>query len=425
MSPIVIAEGLGLALLLVFSAFFSSAETALFALNPIHVHRIGRRRPAAAARLRALLARPSRLLSTILIGNTIVNVAASALGYIVAETLLPARGEAVAIPVMTILLLLFGEVAPKRLAMIRGAWLAVYYAPVLSVLIRLATPMRWVLEQIAGLFRRQLRAAETSLTEDEFRTVVEVGEEEGVLDEEERTMVDGIIRLEETQAKDVMTPRVDLVGIDLEDPAEEQEQVIRGVRYRYLPVYRDSPDQVEGFLDVPRFLLTEQPSIAACTIPSFSVPETVPLDTLLSTFQREGRRVAFVADEFGGTAGLVTRGDILEEIADDAINEYGHEKPELQQVDEDRWVADGRASLEDINYELDRELEAEGADRIAGWISANLKRLPRSGDTVEGQGCRATVLTVRKRRVLSAELVCVPLPEPVAEEEEEEEGEET
>ncbi|MBL7076448.1 MAG: HlyC/CorC family transporter [Kiritimatiellae bacterium] len=412
MSLVIIVECIGLVLLLAFSAFFSSAETALFSLNPIHIHRIGRTHAGGAARLRDLLARPASLLSTILIGNTIVNVAASSLGYVVAETLLPSRGEMVAIPAMTTLLLIFGEVAPKRFAMIRSEQLAVFYAPIFVVLIRVATPLRWMLEQMSALFHKQLREEGATLTEDEFRTVVEVGEEEGVLDEEERTMVDGIIRLEETQAKDVMTPRVDLVGIDLDDPAEEQEQVARGVRFRYIPVYRDSLDHAEGFLDVPRFILAENPSLSECIIPAFFVPETVPLDTLLATFQHEGRRVAFVADEYGGTAGLVTRGDILEEIADDAINEYGQEKPEIQKVEDDRWVVDGQASLEDINYELDRELEAEGADRIAGWVSAHLERMPHSGDTVEEQGCRVTVLKVRKRRVLEVELVRVDLPEP-------------
>ena len=412
MTLALIVEGVALVLLLGCSAFFSSAETALFALNPIHIHRIGRRHPASAERLRDLLARPSSLLSTILIGNTIVNVTASALGFMVAESLMPSHGELLAIPAMTVLLLIFGEVAPKRLAMIRSEWLATRYVPILVVLMRLATPLRWLLEQVSGLFHKQLQQAAITLSEDEFRTVVEVGEEEGVLDEEERTMVDGIIRLEETQAKDIMTPRVDLVGIDLDDPVEVQEQAIRGVRYRYVPVYRDSLDQAEGFLDVPRYILSEEPSIPACIIPAFFVPETAPLDTLLSTFQREKRRVAFVADEYGGTAGLVTRGDILEEIADDAINEYGQEKPEIQEVGEDRWIVDGSASLEEINYELDRELEAEGADRIAGWISAHLERMPRPGDVVEEQGCRATVQRVRKQRVLLVELLRVELPEP-------------
>jgi CBS domain containing-hemolysin-like protein len=412
MTLVLIIQCIGLVVLLGCSAFFSSAETALFSLNPIHIHRIGRRHAAVAERLRDLLARPSSLLSTILIGNTVVNVAVSSLGYVVAESFLPSRGEMVAIPAMTVLLLIFGEVAPKRLAMIRSEQLAVHYTPVLAVLICLATPLRWILEQISGLFRKQLREVDKTLTEDEFLTVVEVGEEEGVLDQEERTMVDGIIRLEETQAKDVMTPRVDLVGIDLDDSVTEQEEVARGVRFRYVPVYRDSLDQVEGFLDVPRFILAENPSLAACIIPPFFVPETVPLDTLLSTFQREGRRVAFVADEYGGTAGLVTRGDILEEIADDATNEYGQEKPEIQKIEDDRWVVDGRASLEEINYELDRELEAEGADRIAGWVSAHLERMPHAGDTVEEQGCRATVMKARKQRVLMVELVRVDLPEP-------------
>ena len=400
MNPILILEFAVLLVLLVCSAFFSSAETALFSLNPIHVHRIGRRRPVAGRRVRRLLERPASLLSTILIGNTLVNVCSSALGFVVADQLFPAHGEAVAIPVMLAWLLIFGEVAPKRLAMARSERMAELYAPILLVAIRVATPVRWLLEQTAALFRRQLAVRGRVLSEDEFRTVVEVGEEEGVLDEDERTMVDGIIRLEETQAKDVMTPRVDLVGIDLEDPLAEQERVARSVRFRFLPVYRDSLDQAEGFLDVPRFLLSEDHDIAAATISPLFVPETVPLDTLLATFQRERRRVAFVADEYGGTAGLITRGDILEEIADSATNEYGHETDDIQQISDNRWLVDGRSSLESINYELNVNLDAEGADRIAGWISAFVERMPRPGDVVEEQGCRATVQRVRARRVL-------------------------
>jgi CBS domain containing-hemolysin-like protein len=300
---------------------------------------------------------------------------------------------------MTLLLLIFGEVAPKRFAMSRPERLAAVYSPVLTVLIVIMTPVRAALETVTGFFNKYLGARKRSLTEDEFLTVVEVGEEEGVLDEEERTMVDGIIRLEETQASEIMTPRVDLVGIDLEDPPEETERIARSVKFRYVPVYRETLDHPEGFLDVPRFLLSKEHDLKAAMVPAFFVPETAPLDTLLTTFQKENRRVAFVADEYGGTAGLVTRGDILEEIVDDVENEYGEEKPEIQKVGDDRWLVDGTTSLEDINYELDLTLEAEGADRIAGWVSAQAERIPRTGEMVEAQGCRATVERARKNRV--------------------------
>lgn len=403
-------ECIALLVLLICSGFFSSAETALFSLNPIQIHKVRKVKPRVGDAIEDMLKRPTRLLSSILIGNTIVNVGVSVVGYAVADHFFRSYSEAVAIPVLTIALLVFGEVGPKRLAMAHAEGMSALYAPLLTLVMRVTAPARVFLEWIAGFFEEQFHPPQKSLTEDEFRTVVEVGEEEGVLDEEERTMVDGIIRLEETQASDVMTPRVDLIGIDLEDDPEENERIARSVRFRYLPVYRDSMDHAEGFLDVPRFLLAQEPSLGEAMIRPFFVPETAPLDTLLRTFQRENRRVAFVVDEFGGTAGLITRGDILEEIAEDVDNEYGEEQFDIQQVGENRWLLDGSTSLEDINYQLGTDLEAEGADRIAGWVAAVAERIPKAGEVIEAQGCRATVQRMRRRRVLLVELERIETP---------------
>ncbi|MFC1462164.1 CNNM domain-containing protein [Verrucomicrobiota bacterium] len=399
MSAIVVVECMALVFLFLCSAFFSSAETALFSLTPLQVHKIRSTHPRAADRVKRMLDLPTQLLSTILIGNTLVNVAAASLGFAIARGLLLTHPEAAAIPAMTILLLVFGEVAPKRFAMSKPEKLATAYSSVLPSLIQVFAPLRSVLQCVASLFEKDLHAANKSLTEDEFLTVVEVGESEGVLDEEERTMVDGIIRLEETQASDIMTPRVDLVGIDLDDTPEEQHEVAAGAQFRYLPVYRDSIDDPKGLLDVPRYLLAEERNIEAAMLPPFFVPETAPLDVLLSTFQKENRRAAFVSDEFGGTAGLITRGDILEEIIDDVANEYGEESTPLQKVGEGRWLVDGTTSLEDINYELDLDLETEGADRISGWVMAQAEHIPKAGEQCEAQGCRATVQRVKRTRI--------------------------
>ncbi|MDA0989472.1 MAG: hemolysin family protein, partial [Verrucomicrobia bacterium] len=370
-----------------------------FSLNTLQIRRLGRKRPKAGKQIEHLLARPTRLLSTILIGNTLVNVGASALGFAVADDLLEKNGEAVAILVMTVLLLVIGEVAPKRLAMSKAEQLALLYYPVLGLLIAISKPIRILLEGITNYLEKHLPGRPKSLSEDEFLTVVEVGEEEGILDKEERTMVDGIIRLEETQASDVMTPRVDFVGIDLDDPLEENKALARSVKFRYLPLYRETADKPVGFLDVPKFLLSNNDDFAAATIAPFFVPETVPLDSLLVTFQKEHRRVAFVADEYGGTAGLITRGDLLEEIAPDVDNELGEPKFTIQRTGENSWLIDGITSLEDINYELDTLLEAEGVDRIGGWIAAQMERIPKTGEFVEAQSCRVTVQQARRNRV--------------------------
>ncbi len=403
-------EGTILLLLLVSSAFFSSSETCLFSLDPIDIDRLRASHPSAAARIDRLLGRPTALLSAILIGNTLVNVAAAALGFSLMKGLGVRQAEAAAIPTMTAMLLVFGEVAPKRLAMRHASGMAVAYSLPLTGLVFLLAPVRRVLEWVTASFSHTITKQQSHLTEDEFLTVVEVGEEEGVLDEEERTMVDGIIALEELQASDVMTPRVDLIGINLSDPPEKREEVTRGVRFRYLPVYRDTMDNIEGVLEVQRFLLAKGHDLQGATIRPTFVPETAPLDTLLATFMRENRRVAVVVDEFGGTAGLITRGDILEEIAEDVENEYGDEHLTIQQISDTRWLVDGSVSLEELNYELDMELEADGADRVAGWVTAVAERIPRTGEAVEAQGCRATVQRLRKHRVTLVMLERLPPP---------------
>ncbi len=415
-STILIIQCIVLILLLLCSAFFSSSETCLFSLNSLQINRLRQQHAKAAARVEKMLNHPTRLLSTILIGNTVVNVASASLGFAILQSLDVEHAEAIAIPAMTMLLLLFGEVAPKRIAMARAPELAGLYSKVLIFLIRIMKPLRYALEWTAAIFAKDLHVTSKTLTEDEFLTVVEVGEEEGVLDEEERTMVDGIIRLEETQASDVMTPRVDLIGIDLTEPPDLQEAIARKSHYRYLPLYRETLDAIEGFLDVPRFLLSEGHDLSIATTSPHFVPETAPLDTLLTMFQKENCRVAVVSDEYGGTAGVITRGDILEEIAEDVDNEYGEEADPIQQLSETSWLVDGGVSLEDINYELDMDLEADGADRIAGWVAAEAERIPRMGETVEAQGCRATVQAVRRQRILLVMLEKVKTPDQEEEE---------
>ncbi len=358
-----------------------------------------------------MMANPTRLLSTLLIGNTLINVAAASLGYAITEALVDNYAELISIVVMTLLLLIFGEVAPKRIAMNHAGALVTYYQPVFSILIRLLAPLRLALEMLTAVSRRTVSGHRKILSEEEFMTGIAAGEEEGVLDEEEKNMVDGIIRLEQTQASDVMTPRVDVIGLDVEDPPEKHREKARGVTFRHLPVYRESLDHPVGMLDVPRFLLSETDDVSAIMQPPFFVPETAPLDTLLPMFLAERSRVAIVLDEYGGTAGLITRGDILEEIVEDVDNEYGEAKLTFQPLRENVWLVSGDTSLEDINHELELNLEAEGADRISGWVAAQVERIPRIGDHVEAQGCRVTVQRQRRHRVTLVVVEVLPEPE--------------
>jgi putative hemolysin len=411
MPPVLLLQCVALLLLLVCSAFFSNCETVYFSLTPLQIHRIRNRNPRAADRIQRLLLGPTKILSTILIGNTLVNVVAAAIGYVVAERFFPNHGEIVAIPAMTLMLLLFGELTPKRAAVAHAEKMAEIYSSFLPQLITVFTPLRAGVEWVVGLFRKDLHAPDRALSEDELISVIEAGEQQGVLNAEERAMVDGIISLDERQVTEVMTPRVDLAGIDLDDPPDKWVRTAMQSQFRYLILYRRSKDHIEGFIDAPKFLLAPDFNLESARVEPFFVPDTISLAELLNLFRREQRRAAIVSDEYGGTAGLVTIGDILEEIVGDIQSGIGVEKLTIQKMSEQRWIVDGSLSLEEINSGLDTRLEAEDVDRIAGWMSARLGHIPRTGEVVEAQGCRVTVHRTRRNRVVTVILEKLPDPE--------------
>jgi CBS domain containing-hemolysin-like protein len=212
-------------------------------------------------------------------------------------------------------------------------------------------------------------------------------------------MMDGIIRLEKLQAKDVMTPRVDLISLDIEDEPAAFAPICRKARFRFLPVCEGDLDHVKGFLDVARYLMDPVKDISTVLHPHFYVPDTAPLDTLLTMFQQQSRQLAIVIDEYGGTAGLITIGDILDEIAEFTAEQPDGQSPNIEPVGENRWQVAGDTSLEEVNYELDLGLDIEGADRIAGWVTAHARRFPKTGDIISSQKCRVTVVQMRKHRI--------------------------
>jgi CBS domain containing-hemolysin-like protein len=412
---VLLLNGLLLLVLMTLSAFFSGSETVLFSLSPIQIQRIRNRNAVAGARLEALLSDPALMLSTLLVGNTLVNFAIASLGYMVIHALAPAWGTAIAIPLMTLTLLLFGEVAPKRVAISHAERLAPLCSRLLLFWLWLLRPFNLVLTSGSRVFKKALRRERRALSNDELRTVVEVGEEQGVLDPEEASMVDGIMRLSELKASDEMTPRVDMVGLDLDTPVEKQLEIARKSHFRHLPVYVRTPDAIEGFVDAAQLLLDPSQDVRKVTSPALFVPENVSLDDLLVTFQRSGKHIACVLDEYGGTAGLITRGDILELITAPVVKHGDDERPEIRKLKQDVWLIDGTVSLDEINRQLDLALEADNADRLAGWITFHAGRLPQAGQTVEAQGCRATVRRLRKRRIDAVQLEVVERPEEAAE----------
>lgn len=382
--------------LLVCSGFFSSSEVAFFSLNPLQISRLATQDPAAAARIREILARPTKLLSTILTGNTLVNIVASAIGYSIVGRFGGAWAAVITIPLMTVVLLIFGEIGPKRLALRRPVRLAVLYTPVISVVISLSRPLRRLLEGITRSLAWIFHPRGHVLSGEEVTSVMEVSHQKGLLDADERAMLSGIMRLENLRASDVMTPRMDIIGIDLDDPSDDPVALARAAKVPYLPVFRETPDNIEGFLNVSEFLMDPDHDIPRSSGAPFYVPEAAPLNKLLAQFRKEKRRLAVVVDEYGGTAGIISRGDIIEEITGHID---GPEQYIIETLAPGKWLVDGQISLAELNQKLGLHLHEEGADRFSGWIISKSGRLPRFGESVLADGLRATVRKMRRHRI--------------------------
>jgi putative hemolysin len=389
-----------LVMLFALSAFFSGCETVLFSLSPVQIQQLRERNHAAGLRVERLIKTPAMILSTLLVGNTLVNFAIATIGYLVMAELMPLHyAKVIAVPLLTLLLLLFGEVTPKRLALQYAEALAPACSQLLLFWMWLLKPFNLLLNAGSAVFKQTLRRERRALSNDELLSMVEVSEEQGILDAEEAEMVDGIMRLSQLKASDEMIPRVDMIGLDLDTPLETQLQIASTAHVRYLPAYVRTPDAIEGFVNVVQFLLDPEHDIYKVMKPVQFVPENMPLDDLLILLQRMRTHIACVLDEYGGTAGLITRSDILELVADPVMGPTEKERSMIQPLHHDVWLVDGTTSLEELNRTLDIDLDADDADRMAGWVTFHAEHFPQPGERVEAQGVRVTVRHIRRRRI--------------------------
>ena len=377
-----------LPVLFALSAFFSSAETVLFSLTGAQRARIKARNSASDVLIGKCLMDQAALFSTLLVGNTFVNFAISTLGYYLISDWLPSCGW-LAVPVMTVLLLLFGEITPKRLALKYTEEIAPLYARMLLFWRGIFTPFNAVLRTSSRAFAPMLARERRALSDWELVSVMESAAEDGAMSVADAEMVEGVLRLYELCANDEMTPRVDIEGYDIDLDEVEREECLKQATHRYLPVFRRSPDAIEGVIDVKTGVIDD----------ALFVPETVTLDDLLVMFAKSGKPVAVVLDEYGGTAGFISQNDVLELIVGPNVFGNPKDEPQIVRTGVNTWEIDARASLDEINRELDIELEAEDADRLSGWVQFHAGRIPHVGQEIEAGGCRATVLKRRRRRV--------------------------
>lgn len=416
-----------LAILIVFSGLFSSAETALTTCNKIKLRTMAEDGDKRAELLLEVLDKRSKMLSTLLIGNNVVNLSASSLSTVLATRLLGSSGAGIATGILTVVILIFGEISPKTLATIYSDRLALMFCGPVSVLMKILTPVIYVVNFLSGGFLRLLRvdpnAKAAAMTEEELRTIVDVSHEDGVIEKDERNMIKNVVDFGDSQAKDIMVPRIDMTLVDVDATYEELMDIFRKDMFTRLPVYEDSVDNVIGIINMKDILLYHEGdpfSIRNYLRKAYYTYEYKGTAELLSELRAANTSIAIILDEYGTTAGLVTIEDLLEEIVGEIRDEYDEdETEELSQVTDREFLVEGSAKLSDVNEKLELELESEDYDTIGGFVIGLLDHLPMTGERTEYEKIVFIVERMQKKRV---ELIRMILPEPVAAEDEEQEA---
>jgi putative hemolysin len=395
--------GLSLAALLVLSAFFSGAETALFSLNRIQLSRMKESRDRASARILTVLGTPNRLLTSVLIGNTLVNVSTAAVATTFLLRLSHRWGLELAVVLDTALVLIFGEILPKTMAVSFPERVARTVVRPLQFFMTLASPMAKVVVAISRRMLRLLGVQDTSLkldhlTHRELRSLFDELEREEVMSELETRMTRNIFSFSTTPAQSVMTPRVDVVAVSASAPVDEIVKTIKESRHSRIPVYSDGIDNTVGFINAKEFLLDPTRPISSYVRPVMVVPEKKRIDEIFQEMQSKQFPMVVVVNEYGEMVGIVTQEDLVEQVVGEIYDEYEVEEAPVAKEAEGEFVVEGLISLEDLNRELDLDLRAEESVTLNGLLCEKLERLPAQGDVVKINGVTLEVLEVQQNR---------------------------
>ena len=392
---------------LVLSAFFSSSETALTTVNLIRIRNLADNGDKAAAWVLKARRDQSKMLGAILIGNNVVNLSASSMLTVLVTDVFGSQAVGAATGVLTLLVLLFGEITPKTIATLEAEKNALRFARVICLLMTILTPVIFVVNLLSGGVLRLLgvdpNKPTDSITEDELRTIVEVGHEKGVIESEEKEMINNVFDLGDSVARDIMVPRIDMSFVDVEASYEELMEIFRRDHYTRLPVYEDNTDNVIGIINMKDLILLEDR--AAFSVrdylrqPLFTF-ESKKLSELMIEMRKTSNNIVIVLDEYGATAGLITLQDILEEIVGDIRDEFdADEEDELKEISKGEYLADGSMNLDDINDRLGLELVSEDFDSLGGFMIDRLEHLPAEGEEVDTEEVRLVVEKVNKNRI--------------------------
>ncbi len=392
--------------LLLLSAFFSSAETAYSSVNKIRLRNFADEGRRGSKRALAIAENFDKALSTILIGNNIVNIAAASISAAVATEIFGGNaGLVISTVFMTILVLIFGEILPKSLAKEHAESYSLMIATVLYVLIKLLAPLNFFFVKlkvwVSSLFAKN--SSMPSVTEEELKVMLDISEEEGVIDKEERDLIHRSMDFDDTLAGEVLTPRIDIVAIDINQSVEEMKEIFFEERFSRIPVYQDSIDNIIGILTEKEFfthlIKYQTVDIKELIREPLFVVESMKISTLLPKLQKEKVHMAIVLDEFGGTSGIVTLEDVLEEIVGEIWDEQDEKFSTMQRISDSNYRFDAQFQLDDFFDLMETATPDSSYHTIGGWVIENLGTVPSNGDSFYYENLKIIVEQVDERRV--------------------------
>ena len=393
--------------LLAFSAFFSSSETAMMAVNKIRIRNLADAGLSSAQTLMKVLDNQPKMLSAILIGNNIVNISASSLATIVVTRVFGDMYVGVGTGILTLLVLIFGEITPKTSATLYSETMALRFAKPIYMIMQVLTPVIFIVDKLSQGVLRLLHVdpnkKQDAITEDELRTIVEVSHEEGVIESDEKKMIYNVFDFGDSVAKDIMVPRIDMTFIDVNATFSEVIEVFREVKYTRYPVYEETTDNVIGIINIKDLLLTENQK-KFCIRDYLREPlytyEFKKTAELMVELRKTQNNIAIVLDEYGATAGLITLEDMLEEIVGEIRDEYDEDEEDLiRRIGPREYVVEAAMKLDDLNDQLGLDLESEDYDSIGGFIIGLLDHLPEEGEEVTHKNLRLVVDQVERNRI--------------------------
>lgn len=410
---IIILKLLIIIVLLILSAFFSSSETALTTVSRMRILSLAEEGNSSAVTLLKVIDNKEKMLSAILIGNNIVNISVSSVTTILVTDLFGNYAVSIATAILTVLVLIFGEITPKTLATINNEKLALRFASVVYWLMYILTPVIFLINKLSSLvmklFRIDKSEKKSTYTENELKTIVNVSHAEGVIEADEREMLQNIFEFGDRQAKDIMIPRLDVCMIDVDSTYEEIMDVFQANRYTRIPVYENTTDNVIGIINIKDLLLYrhgESFNIRNYLRQPYFTYEYKGLSDLLLEMKKASVNITIVLDEYGAASGLLTLEDLIEEIVGDIRDEYDYdEEDELRLINENEYIAEAHMKLDDLNDMLKINLSSPEYDSVGGFIIEKLDRIAKSGDIVETPDVTLIVDSINKNRIEKVHII--------------------